>query len=88
MYCTVVCCCVVYCFFINSVIRTGSLKLVQDTLDVPLKFEYRAESNFFASMEKSDHIRMDRSDDQDRYQERNSASSGEFNAVRLLFSWN
>ena len=67
--------------FIHSVIRTGSLKLVQDTLDVPPKFEYRAESNFFASMEMSEHVRMDRSDDQDRYQERNSASSGEFEAV-------
>ena len=73
-------------FSIFSVIRTGSLKLVQETFDISPKFEYRAESNFFASMEISEYGKMDRIDDQDRDLERTSASSGELETLCLSWS--
>lgn len=70
-----------------SVIRTGSLKLVHDTSESAPKFEYRAESNFFASMEMSEYCKMERSDDADqdrnREQDRNLYSSGKFETISL-----
>jgi hypothetical protein len=71
------------------VIRTGSLKLVHDTSDSAPKFEYRAESNFFASMEMAEYGKMERSDDADqdrdrnREQDRNLYSSGEFEKLSV-----
>lgn len=76
-------------FITCSVIRTGSLKLVHEPSERAPKFEYRAESNFFASMEMSDYGKMERSDDADqdrdrtRELERNLYSSGDFKTMSL-----
>ena len=62
---------------------------MHETSESAPKFEYRAESSFFASMEMSEYGKMERSDDADqdrdrnRESERNIHSSGEFRTMSL-----